>query len=206
MKIFNYPKIECPFVRKEVNSHYVVIPEINPGYEWVFEDAGVMAVDKIDGTCVNLIIEDGNIHRIFNREEEKFIFNINQTKWEGACMEGIAHAIQKGWIKGDGQIFGELIGPIFNGNRHQIPHHLFVPFDYLLKSCFWKSWVQNKYPKTFEAISAWFKDGLISLFNQRLNLPEIQAEGLVFYHPDGRRAKLRRDMFEWYSGSKRHKE
>jgi hypothetical protein len=27
---------------------------------------------------------------------------------------------------------------------------------------------------------------------------QVLAEGLVFCHPDGRMAKLRRDMFDWY--------
>ena len=29
------------------------------------------------------------------------------------------------------------------------------------------------------------------------------VEGIVFTHPDGRMAKLRRDMFDWYEG-RRH--
>ena len=38
-----------------------------------------------------------------------------------------------------------------------------------------------------------------------MKLEDIKAEGLVFYHPDGKRmAKLRRDMFDWYKGD-RHK-
>jgi hypothetical protein len=31
------------------------------------------------------------------------------------------------------------------------------------------------------------------------------VEGVVFTHPDGRMAKLRKDMFDWYKGT-RHKE
>ena len=31
------------------------------------------------------------------------------------------------------------------------------------------------------------------------------VEGVIFTHPDGRMAKLRRDMFEWFKGAK-HKE
>jgi hypothetical protein len=202
--INDFPKLHSPFIRETINDSYVVTPKIDPDYNWVFEDSGVMAVDKIDGTNVSLIIEKGQISRIFNRTNEKFIFSVRkQTAWDGACMEGIAQAIQRGWLKDceGGQIFGELIGPKFNGNRHKLDYHLFVPFDYLKKHCFWKSWVQNKYPKTFESISEWFKD-LPSLFNQRLGLPEIQTEGLVFYHPDGRMCKLRKDMFDWYVGER----
>lgn len=203
--IQDFPKLQSPFVRKTINGEYIVTSEIDPDYQWIFED-GVKAVDKIDGTNVCIVIEKGNIARVFNRTTEKFIFNVNQTKWEGAAMEGIAKAIQRDWLSslGDGEHYGELIGEIFNGNRHQIQGHLFVPFTYLREKCHWHSWVQNKYPKTFEAISDWFKE-LPSLFNKRLKLLDIQAEGLVFYHPDGRMAKLRLDMFDWYKGQ-RHKE
>jgi len=194
----NFPKLESPFIREESKKGYLVQKEINTGFEWL-TDKGVMAVDKLDGTNVGITVKDGNITRIFNRTNEKFIWNIHQTKWEGACMEGLAKSIQRGWLGelGDGEHYGELIGEIFNGNRHQLQGHLFVSFKYLLKNCFWKSWASNKYPKDFDTISEWFKD-LPSLFNQRMKLPDIQAEGLIFYHPDGRMCKLRRDMFEWY--------
>jgi len=196
MNIKDFPKLESPFIRKVINGKYVVTSEINSDYTWIFEK-GVKAVDKIDGTNVCIRIKDGKIQRVFNRTTEKFIFSVTQTKWEGACMEGIAKAIQREWLKfEDGDYYGELIGEIFNGNRHQIQGHLFVPFDYLKEKCHWHSWINDKYPKDFETISEWFKE-LPSLFNQRLKFPEIKAEGLVFYHPDGRMAKIRRDMFEW---------
>lgn len=206
-QVKDFPKLHSPFIRKEINGDYLVTPEIDPDYKWVFEDDGVLATDKIDGTNVCLRIREGKIIQVFNRLNEKFIFQTNhQTRWEGACLEGLARAIQKGWLKDwhNGDFYAELIGEIINGNRHQIDGHLLVPFEYL-KKCFWKSWIQNKYPKTYESISAWFKDGLISLFNQKMKLPEIMAEGIVFYHPDGRMAKLRRDMFDWFEGE-RHKD
>jgi hypothetical protein len=194
----NFPKLYSPFVREQTKKGYLVTQEIDEDCLW-FLEKGVMAVDKIDGTNVGIKIENGEIKRIFNRDTEKFIFNINQSKWEGACMEGLAKAIQRGWLKGmeDGDYYGELIGEIFNGNRHKLQGHLFVPFKYLLNHCFWKSWVEDRYPKDFDTISEWFED-LPSLFNQRMKLPDIKAEGLVFYHKDGRMCKLRRDMYSWY--------
>ena len=202
----DFPKIHSPFIRKTIDGAYIVTPEIDEDYKWVFEDDNVLAVDKIDGTNVCIEVVNGIIGRIFNRMNEKHIFKLtNSTKWEGACMEGISKAIQRGWLKDkEGFIYGELIGEIINSNRHKIQGHLFVPFDYLKRSCFWKSYIQNKYPKTFDSISEWFKE-IPSLFNQRLGLPDIKAEGIVFYHPDGRKAKLRRDMFSWYNGDK-HKQ
>ena len=196
----NFPKIHSPFIREESKQGYNVTDKIDPDYSWVFKEKGVIATDKIDGTNVGIRIEKGNIIRIFNRTQEKFIFNVNQTKWEGACMEGVAKAIQRGWMRyEDGDVYGELIGELFNGNRHQVKGNLFVPFNYLKDKCSWHSWVQNKYPKDFETISEWFKE-LPSLFNQRINLPGIMAEGLVFYRQNGEMAKLRRDMYDWHSG------
>lgn len=202
----NYPKLKSLFVRKVINGRYVITKEIDSDCEWLFKERS-FAVDKIDGTNVCIRIKKRKIDGVFNRTTEKFIFSIKQTKWEGACMEGLAKAIQRGWLKylEDGDYYGELIGEIINGNRHKLSGHLFVPFDYLLKHCFWRSWTSNKYPKTFDVISDWFKD-IPSLFNQRLKLPEILAEGLVFYSLDGKKkAKLRRDMYDWYSG-KSHKD
>ncbi|MFA5995162.1 MAG: hypothetical protein WCW27_01495 [Patescibacteria group bacterium] len=206
--IKDFPKIESPFVRKLVNDHYIVTPEINPEYAWVFQEVGVRAVDKIDGTNVCLRISGGQVTNVFNRQNEKFVFPpaITQTAWEGACLEGIARAIQKDWLHNliDGDYFGELIGELINGNPQQLTGHLWVPFNYLARKCHWRSWIKNQYPKDYESISQWFKD-LPSLFNQTQKLPPVMAEGLVFYHPDGKRlAKLRRDMFDWFEGERHH--
>lgn len=195
----DYPKIQAPFRRQ--GEPYLVIPEINPDYEWVFKDAGVSAIDKIDGTNVCLFVENGTITHCANRTTEGKLLDIKASKWECALSEGITACLKRGWgeyVK-EGYNYGELIGEIFNDNRHQIEGHLWVPFEYLKKKCAWHSWEENKYPKIYEAISEWFKT-IPSLFNKKLKLPDIMAEGLVFCHPDGRLSKLRRDMFPWYEG------
>jgi hypothetical protein len=66
----------------------------------------------------------------------------------------------------------------------------------------YKSW--GKYPKDFNTISEWFKE-LMPLYAMRKADSKGFVEGIVFTHPDGRMAKLRRDMFDWYKGP-RHKE
>ena len=49
------PKLESPFVRTLLpNGDYIVTPEISPGYEWVFEDESVMAIEKLHGTNVSV--------------------------------------------------------------------------------------------------------------------------------------------------------
>ena len=52
-----------------------------------------------------------------------------------------------------------------------------------------------------ETDKEWFKN-LHSLFSMRMGKKDILTEGLVFYHPDGRICKLRRDMFiEFWDGT-----
>lgn len=200
----DYPKLQCPYVRvKTPDNRYLVTTEVNEGYEWVFGD-GVRAVDKLDGTNVCVHVRGGEVVAVDNRSTRKDILRVKGNKWGAAALEGVAGAMSRKWIWENGDHYGELIGPIINGNHHGLDRHLFVPFDYLWEKCHWISWVTNKYPKTYDSISLWFQHDLISLFNKRIKLPQVMAEGVIFYHPDGRRAKLRRDMFEWYDGPNKH--
>ena len=203
MEYKDFPKLYSPFVRHEVDSYHVVANEIDPGQSWFLDD-GVLAVDKIDGTKIGLLFENGELSKVYNRMNEKRLLHKSASKWATACLEGISTAIPKDWCKEfeDGKYYyGELVGPIINANRHKLDKHIWVPFDYLKKHCAWKSWSENKYPKDFESIKNWFKN-LPSLFSMRMGKKDILTEGLAFYHPDGRVCKLRRDMFiEFWNGT-----
>jgi len=197
--IVNFPKIKSPFVRKRIEGRYVVTPEITEGYEWVFEDNGVKAVDKLHGTNLCIIIKDRIVMSVDNRSTRVLgapTISMELRANEVRMLSGILKAREKGYIKEDGRIYGELIGPTLNGNIHGVHDHIFVPFNYLASKCHWKTWISNKYPKTFDSISAWFRD-LPSLYSERHHMDAL-AEGIVFLHPDGRMAKLRRDMFPWH--------
>ena len=199
MEIKDMPKLHSPFVRKEVDGEYVVIDEIAEGYEWVFEDNSVMAVEKLHGTNVSILIQDGIITGIWNRRERVPFFNKNKK----FIIEGILNSYTKNYMEflPDGQHFGELIGPKVNGNPYQLKEHLWIPFgSYGQKHLRYKSW--GKYPKDFKTISEWFKE-LMPLYNLRRGIKDGFVEGVVFTHPDGRMAKLRKDMFDWFEG-KRH--
>lgn len=196
------PKIECPFVRKEVNGDYLVTSEITPGYEWVFEDQSVMAIEKLHGTNVSIVMEDGVIKSVWNRTERIPFFCKGGRKF---IIEGLMESYSRGFMDllDDGQHFGELIGEKVNGNPYKIKGHLWLPFNtYCRKHLLYKSW--GKYPKDFDTISEWFKE-LMPLYSLSLNNGTKFVEGIVFTHPDGRMAKLRIDMFSWYNGH-RHKE
>jgi len=207
MIIKDFPKIKSPFIRKlDENNNYVITPEIEPGYEWVFEDTSVMAVEKLHGTNVSIIIQDGVITAIFNRTERIPFFN----KGKAHIIKGLLESYERGYMEKllDGQHFGELIGEKINGNPYKIKGNLWIPFEsYAQEHLAYKSW--GKYPKDFETISNWFKDDLIPLYACRVSGKEGResgfVEGVVFTSKDGRMAKLRKDMYSWFSGH-RHKE
>ena len=193
MEIKDMPKLESPYVRKEINGKYVCTPKVAEGYEWVFKDETVMAIEKLDGTNVSIVIEDGMIKSIFNRTERIPFFNSGKRH----IIEGLLESYERGYCNlTDGQYFGELIGEKVNGNPYKIDGHIWIPFaTYSQNHLRYKSW--GKYPKDYETIREWFKT-LMPLFTMKRGDKEGFVEGIVFTHPDGRMAKLRRDMFDWY--------
>ncbi len=204
MPVADYPKVQCPFKRVNIGKRYVVTDEVEPGYEWVFGDS-VRAVDKLHGTNICVNVQGGVLESIDNRTNR--VMRSCHIPINGDCSKflvGVMNACNKHWLYDDGRNYGELIGPDINKNIHGADHYYFVPFRYLAEKCHWHSWVQNKYPKDFKSISDWFKE-LTSLFSERIFKKTVLAEGLVFYGPNGKIAKLRRDMFDWYDGEG-HKE
>jgi len=200
--VIDFPKVKSPFVRETINGRYVVTPKIEEGYEWVFEEPGVRAVDKLHGTNVCVHFKNGIVSAIDNRKNRVMLnpfVSLYIPKNTTRMLAGIINSMEKGWIPDieTGSMYGELIAPEINGNLHKVDRPYFVPFEWLYQKAHWKSWVQNKYPKTFDSISSWFRE-LPSLFTQDRAKQEGMAEGIMFTHPDGRMAKLRRDMFDWY--------
>ena len=206
MKLIDFPKMQCPFVRKVIEGNYIVTDEIEEGYEWVFEDESVMAIEKLHGTNVSIVIKEGVVAEIYNRTSRIQFIN----KGKKFISEGILNSFERGYIDllGDGQHFGELIGPKVNGNPYKLEQHLWIPFStFGQKHLKYKCW--GKYSKTFESIREWFKE-LMPLYTSMKGDREGFVEGIVFTHPDGRMAKLRCDMFDWYfkdkPNARRHKQ
>lgn len=200
-KVIDFPKIKSPFKRKlDEKGQYVVTPEIEENMEWVFEDEGVRAVDKLHGTNVCLIFEGGVLQSVDNRTTRIISspnISVSMAASDARIISGVINAIEKKWLNKDieGRVYGELVGPLINGNLHKLDRYYFVPFEYLKSKCHWKSWIENRYSKTFESIEWWMRD-LQSLFTRRMTKEVGEAEGIVFHHPDGKRmAKLRKDMY-----------
>ncbi len=199
IKIKDMPKLESPFVRKEIKGKYVLTNEIAEEHEWVFEDESVMAIEKLHGTNVSIIIENGVITMFFNRTQRIPFF----SRGKKYLMEALLNSHERGYMDllEDGQHFGEVIGPKVNGNPYKLDEHLWIPFKtFGQKHLRYKSW--GKYPKDFKTISNWFKE-LLPLYSSMKGNREGFVEGVVFTHPDGRMAKLRCDMFDWFKG-RRH--
>ena len=208
MEIKDMPKLESLFIRETINGEYIVTQKIDENYKWVLEgkEDEVICMEKLNGTNVSIIIQDGNITGIFNRTARIPFFN----KGKKFIIEGLLESHEKGYCEFlDGQYFGELIGEKVQGNPYKNERHLWIPFNsFGKKHLVYKSF--HKYPKTFEGLSDWLKKpieegGIFSLY-ARMKGIEIQPEGVVFYNlKTGQMCKLRRDMFEWYK-EKRHKE
>ena len=99
----NFPKIHSPFIRKtfKVNKEdwkkhgrklqmrtpkvYLVVNEINPGYEWVFESENVFAVEKLDGCLyydTRITTDKGSIQigKIVNQHLDVKVLSYNLDK------------------------------------------------------------------------------------------------------------------------------
>jgi hypothetical protein len=209
MQVKDFPKIESPFIRNlDDNDNYLVTPVIAEGYQWVLEDDEtlVLATEKLDGTDVSLIIENGVIKEVWNRLNFIPFFN----KGKMYIIEGVINAYKKGYCDlKDGQYFGEVIGPLVNGNPYRLTEHIWIPFlTYTREHLVYKSW--HKYEKSFENLKKWFfapldQGGIFSLYMRKKGIL-AKPEGIVFHNlKTGQMAKLRLDMFKEWTG-KRHRD
>ena len=219
----DFPKIYCPFIRQKFKidkkdwekygnklqlrepKAYLIIDEINPGYEWVFNDPDTFAVEKLDGTNVRLLTENGRLIHLQNRKN--IIDPLQIIKGKTFIIEGIFNSIQKGYVHPNGSQFGEIIGPKIQGNPYKLNNHEFYPFEKAIKHLRYNSF--DEHERTFENWSDWFKDWLLSRYYQKRTKREIEmgkvfAEGVIFYNLRRKAenktymAKLRRNMFIWY--------
>jgi len=222
VKLSDFPKIQCPFRRKnfKVNVEdwrkygrelqlrtpevYLVVNEINPGYEWVFESANTICTEKLDGTNVKLLTKNGRLEAVQNRKTPIDLLQI--IKGKNFIMEGVFQAIGKGYVKFDGEQAGELIGKKLQGNPYKLDTHLWYPFEKCINHLRYKSFHEHK--RTFDNWSMWFENYLVSLFASKRGNKDVFAEGVVFYNLKRRAegksytAKIRRDMWEWFYSDK----
>lgn len=189
-------KIPTLFVRdfSEPSNGRYVTRELNPECQWVLDGEGV-ATRKYDGTCVALDTEGW-----WARREVKpgkvtppnfHPVETDETTGKTVGWEPIDQSAFFRWFKeafedderhegiGGGYPHGtyELIGPKVNGNpERQIKHRLIAHAD---------AQQVRVFSLTFEGI----RDTVVLLADEQ------GFEGLVWHHPDGRMAKIKRKDF-----------
>lgn len=173
--------------------------EVSPGCEWVLDGEGV-PTRKLDGVCV-LIAGDPMVPgatEAFVRREVKpggmipagfVIVDIDGTTgktvgWEPASESGFGRYVEEarnavGYVHEPGTY--ELLGPKVNGNPEGEPDHVLrrhgaLPFDGVNSE-----WAYAAPPRDFAGLRAFLLDR--------------PFEGIVWHHPDGRMAKLKRRDF-----------
>jgi hypothetical protein len=182
-------KIPTLFVR-DPNNMSRVLNEVNPAAQWVMDvgdethDEQHFATRKFDGTC--MLLEDG---RWWARREVKpgktppLNYRPEETDPNTGKTVGWEPVEQSSFVKAWADAISyedgasepgtyELCGPKVQGNpegfeRHQLIRHGYV---YL-----------NGVPRDFEGLAVLMKT--------------FPFEGIVWHHPDGRMAKLKRRDF-----------
>jgi len=220
VEIRDMPKLESPFEREDINGVYQCVPKLKEEYAWIFTDK-CLAVDKLDGTNVSVVIQDNQIKNVYNRTTR-----IDLWKAKPWFFNGVRNAIEtKNFnpdMLEDGQYFGELIGPKLQGNPYKLEEARWVPFKYLKENYAYKFWQGHVVPECqgksveeqFKIVEETFKE-LWSIYKRQRGIKgEVDestpfegtaaAEGIVFYNIEtGAMCKLRRDMFAFYRG-RRH--
>jgi hypothetical protein len=174
--------------RRDPDDMKHVLPEVNPECKWVLDGEGV-ATRKYDGTCV--MLDDAGDW--WARREVKpgkatppgFVpigtdgATGKTVGWEPIGQSAFARWFEQA-LDGVRACFGatppgtyELVGPKVNGNPEDAPFHLLVRHD--------AAQLLPDAPRDFEGLRAW--------------LAGFEGEGIVWHHPDGRMAKLKRRDF-----------
>lgn len=195
----NFPKIDSPFVRETTdNGRYLATPEIKDGYEWVLDD-GTAAVEKLDGTCCAIKIENGEIAQAYTRLGDRSVQPVSPygNRDHHYVVHGIQNSLNRDYLDrlDDGIHFGELIGPAFGGgsskekNPHSLDDYLFIPFQRAMRKMEYRSW--QEYDQTYDSIRDWFANGLFSLFycqwngcNGETARKEGYCEGIIVTKPN----------------------
>lgn len=175
----------------ERDGNFRVTNQVRAGCEWVFAGEGV-PTEKVDGMNVRLTVRCGTLVRVEKRrnpsKEQKKLGIVDG--WYVDTVEGapedrwLVEAAQQTDVAAwqDGEHSCEALGPQIQGNPLGLSRHLCLPFNFAAPRF-------DQTPLTFEGL----RDALASL-ESRFS-PGHLVEGIVFHHPDGRRAKIKRKDF-----------
>jgi hypothetical protein len=185
--------------RRDPDDMKRVLPEVNLECQWVLDGDGV-ATRKYDGTCVMLDgagdwwarreVKPGkatppNFEPISTDDVTGKTVGwepIEQSAFAKYHAEAVAagavlpHLIVEPLAVGGTY---ELIGPKVNGNPEKISEHLLVRHGYTAAVDYRE---MEPLPRTFDGLRGWLH-------------AHPAWEGIVWHHPDGRMAKLKRRDF-----------
>jgi hypothetical protein len=161
------------------------------GCEWVFAGEGT-ATEKLDGTNIRITVRAGQVVRVEKRRNPSKVQK-QQGIIDGWYVDADEYGKEDKWIweavRGtdvtgwpDGEHSAEALGPSIQGNLLGLSKHLCVPFNLEVPT-------YEDVPRTYDGIRE-FLATMDSKFS-----PGHLAEGIVFHHPDGRRAKIKRKDF-----------
>lgn len=178
-------KIPTVFLRDPENMKNV-LSKINPECAWVFEGEGI-ATRKFDGTCC--LVREGVLYKRRVVKKGKLVpDDFEQADYDPVTGKTV------GWIPvGDGpedryhlealsniplHIDGthELIGPKVQGNPENYKGHFLIPHKHA------ERYPAMNRPQDFDEL--------------KTALTNLSWEGLVWHHPDGRMAKLKKRDFQ----------
>lgn len=184
-------KIPTLFVR---DARFKVTEVPHPDCAWVFAGEG-KATEKLDGTNIRLTLRAGQVVRVEKRRNPSKIQKAQgiHEPWYidadpyGPADRFIFEAVQNTEVQAwpDGEHAAEALGPKIQGNPLALTQHQCLAFNLFAP-------VYEDVPRDFAGLRA-FLETLPSIFQ-----PGVLAEGLVFHHPDGRRAKIKRKDFPGY--------
>lgn len=176
-------KIPTIFVRDLSKQPALVVNEWVPGTEWVRDGEGI-ATRKYDGTCC--LIRDGTMYK--RRELRRGDLpptafepiETDETTGKTVGWVPVGAGPQDRWHREAFDRYAawangtyELVGPKVQGNKEGMPVHILIAHS--LAAEFVHA------PRDFDGLRQWL-DG-------------ERIEGLVWRHPDGRMAKIKRRDF-----------
>ncbi len=174
-------KIPTIFIRNPGNMKEL-LNEINSVCQWVFDGEGI-ALRKYDGTCVAIM--DGKYYKRREiKQGQKVPIDFIEIEYDektNKCV-GWAHVDdndpadkyhREAYDKKIPDGTYELCGPKINGNPEKLKKHTLIAHSFAEKF--------NDCPRDMNGLKTWFVSRDI--------------EGIVFQHPDGRRAKIKQRDF-----------
>ncbi|MNG45681.1 hypothetical protein D3C79_35190 [compost metagenome] len=202
-------KIECVFLVDRILD--LATTEVNPVNQWVLDGEGVASL-KFDGT--SCMVKDGVLYKRWNRTLKKPFDRQHARNKAGFCWElSMFRDAPEGAISCESEPAPISLHwphwiPVTQGNGLENEKYHFA----FAKQAVWED-------GTYELVGPGIQDNvhrlaepvLIKHGSDEVSTPDrsfeglralmesLNCEGVVWHHPDGRMAKLRRDHFgfEW---------